>query len=261
MNDWYLSNMMVIQTSLVAFLLALSLQVTMRVGVLSVAGIGFYAIAQYSTALMVMHEILPWGLAIVVSAVGCAALGFLLALLLFRVRGLYLAMVTMGFVLILSVVASNAGELTGGAMGLYGFPVTVTTTHMAVVCLGAIAVCHHTERGRLGRASEALRSDELLAASVGIEATTLRRRNMALSGLLGGFAGGLNVLTFGTVNPFDAGFPLIVATLTAVIVGGQRSWVGALIGAVLVTSLPSILSSVSGATRDITFGLLVLLLA
>ena len=63
MNDWYLSNMTVIQTSLVAFLLALSMQVTMRVGVLSVAGIGFYAIAQYSTALMVMHEILPWGLA------------------------------------------------------------------------------------------------------------------------------------------------------------------------------------------------------
>ena len=115
--------------------------------------------------------------------------------------------------------------------------------------------------GRLGRASEALRSDELLAASVGIEATTLRRANMALSGLLGGFAGGLNVLTFGTVNPFDAGFPLIVATLTAVIVGGQRSWVGALIGAALVTSLPSFLSSVSGATRDITFGLLVLFLA
>jgi branched-chain amino acid transport system permease protein len=261
MSDWYLSNVTVIQTCLIAALLAMSLQVTMRVGVLSVAGIGFYGVSEYLTAIMVIHGYLPWPLAILASAVVCGVLAYLLARLLNRVGGLYLTMVTLGFVLVLDVVASNGGDLTGGPNGLYGFPVTVTTTDMLVVCGGAVLICGYTQRGSVGRAAEALRTDELLAASQGIEASRTRRNNFVLSGVLGALAGGLNVLTFGVVGPSDAGFPLTVTILTAVIVGGQRSWFGAVIGAFLITSLPTILSSFSGSTRDIAFGALVLILA
>jgi len=261
MNDWYLSNVTIIQSCLIAAMLAMSMQVTMRVGVLSVAGIGFYGLGQYSTALLVLHGILPWGLAIAVTALACGVLAYALARVLSRVRGLYLTMVTLGLVLVLTVVASNGGEFTGGATGLYGIPVTVATWHMLVVIAVGIVICAVTERGFVGRASEALRSDEMLAASVGIEARTVRRANFGLSGMLGAVAGGLNVLTFGTVNPFDAGFPLMVTILTAVIVGGQRTWLGAVIGAFLITSLPTLLSSFSGDTREMAFGALVVVLA
>ncbi len=261
MTGWYLANVTAIQSALIGVLLALSMQVTIRVGILSVSGIAFYGISEYSTAIIVIHGYLSWVLAVAVSAVACVILSYLLAVLLRRVRGLYLTMVTIALMLILNVVASNGGSLTGGANGLYGVPPSGGTSTLLVLCLVAIGVSVLTERRGAGRAAEALRADELLATSVGIDPRRIRLINFLWSGVLGSLAGSLNVLTFGSVGPFDASFPLAVTTLTAVVVGGRRSWFGAVIGAVLVTALPTLMSSFNGTWQDLVFGVLVVLVA
>lgn len=260
MNDWYLSNITVIQSCLVTALLAMSLQVTMRVGILSFAGVGFYGIGAYGTGILVLRDV-PWVAALIVVAAACAAVSYLMFQVLSRVRGIYFAMVTLGFVLVMTVVAANGGDLTGGVNGLFGVPLAVSTTQILLVVLIAVVVCFVTERGHVGRQAEALRTDELLASASGIDIVRVRRLNFALSGVLGSAAGGLNVLAFGTVNPYDAGFPLAVAVLTAVVIGGQKSWVGAVLGGFLVTALPTILSSMSGTTRNVALGAVVVVLA
>jgi len=261
MIDWYASNTTLIQNCMIAILLALSVQVVMRIGVLSLAGIGFYGLSEYLTANLVIRDVVPAEVAILASLVVCGIGAFVLSLFLGRVRGLYLAMVTLAFVLILNVVAINGGKWTGGANGLFGVPFAVTTAHIVVVCLIGILVVWATERGAIGRACEALRTDELLATSMGIEVRKYHRANLVLSGLLGGAAGGLNVLNLGAVGPFDAGFGLAVTTLTMVIVGGRRSWLGAVIGAVLITWLPTVLSFLEGEMRNIASGALVIVMA
>ena len=88
----------------------------------------------------------------------------------------------------------------------------------------------------------------------------MRRIAFLVSGILGGLAGGLNTLLRTTVAPDNVSFTLVVSALTMIIVGGTRSWVGALIGGVIFTWLPTILQSV-GELQAIVYGVLVTLAA
>jgi branched-chain amino acid transport system permease protein len=101
-----------------------------------------------------------------------------------------------------------------------------------------------SERGRFGRRIEAVREDPELAASTGTNVLCYRRLAFLASGILGGTAGALNVLLRTTVSPPDIDFSLIVLALTIIVIGGARSWTGALIGAVIFTWLPSVLAFV-----------------
>ncbi|GAA1868735.1 branched-chain amino acid ABC transporter permease [Pseudonocardia ailaonensis] len=260
LSSWYAGNETTIITFGITFLLAMSMQVTMRVGVLSLAGLGFYAVGSYATGIVVLRDIIPAPVAILASIVVCGLLSLAFGLALHRVRGLYLAMVTLGFVLILGVIAANGGTLTGGANGMYGVPITISAPEVVLASLVVIAAACLWERGRAGRATNALRTDQLLSTSVGIDARRMRNISFLLSGAIGGLAGSLNVLSFGAVSPSDAGFAMLTTMITVVIVGGQRSWAGVLLGAILISWLPTWLVWFEGATREIILGLLIVVL-
>jgi branched-chain amino acid transport system permease protein len=260
MMAFYDSHLVLIQATLVGLVLALAVQVPMRMGVFSFAGAGSYGLGAYGTAELVIHRDLSALEAIVLAVLGTAFVGLLLGLLIHRLNGLYLAMATVAFDLIIGVVALNGGSFTGSSTGLYGVLTDFTMTQMALLTLVVLILVAWSERGRIGRRVQAVRDDPQLGASVGVPVRRYRLVAFVLSGALGGLAGSMNVLVRTTIGPLDIGFSLVVLALTMIIVGGAMSWKGALIGAVVFTWLPDLLTFV-GKWQDLIYGILVALAA
>lgn len=260
MSFWYDTHIVLVQLTLTNIFLALSIQVPIRTGVFSFAGAGFYAIGAYAAAIGVTQYALSVPLALLAGVVVSVVAGLLLGLMLQRLSGLYLGMATVAFDLIITVVIVNGGTFTGGAQGLYGAIVDLTVPAVVVIALAAIVLLALTERGSLGRTIEVVRTDPELAASLGIRVGGYRLASFAVSGVLGSVGGGIGVLFRTTVAPTDIGFPLIVLALTMIIVGGAGSWLGALIGAVIFTWLPDLLTF-ANEWRTTAYGAIVALAA
>ncbi|MEU4290888.1 branched-chain amino acid ABC transporter permease [Kribbella sp. NPDC026596] len=256
MISFYDTNLVLIQATLSGLILALSIQVPLRMGVFSFAGAGSYGIGAYLSAILVLRQGFNGLVAIAIAVLVAAAIGLLLGLLIFKLNGLYLAMATVAFDLIISVIAINGGELTGASTGLYGVLADFTTGHMFVLTVVVLLLVAFSERGRLGRRVDAVRDDPELAASLGINVRRYRLVAFVVSGALGGLAGGMNVMVRTAIGPLDIGFGLIVLALTMIVVGGSRSWKGAVIGAVIFTWLPDVLA-VIGEWQELVYGVIV----
>lgn len=260
MSLWYGEHVVLIQSTFMSVLFALSIQIPLRFGVFSFAGVGSYGVGAYTTAILVGRYdqgVLP---ALAGGAVASAIVGYGLALLMRRLDGLYLGMATVAFDLIVSVVATNGGSVTGGSAGLYGILVNLTTLEIALVTIVILAILALTERGSVGRRIEVVREDPALSSALGIDVGRMRLIAFVVSGALGGLAGGINVAMTTTISPSDIDFSLIVLALTMIVVGGARSWLGAVIGAIVFTWLPSLLAFV-GDWKGVVYGVIVALVA
>lgn len=244
MSDWYYMNVVLIQTTLTTLLLALSIQVPLRFGVFSFAGIGAFGIGGYGAAMAMVH--LEWSTwpSVLIGTLAAGVVVLLLGLVVQRLTGLYMGMATIAFTLIVSVVAVNGGDLTGGAGGLYGALGEITMVHIVVVVVAVIALLAWTEARGLGRRIDTVREDPELANALGIDVQRYRQLSFLLSGLIGGLAGAMTTLLRSTITPAEVNFHLVIVALTAIVVGGARSWLGALIGAVIFVWLPTWLSFV-----------------
>lgn len=260
MNDWYYANVILIQQTFTTLLLALSIQIPLRAGVFSFAGIGAFGIGGYTAAIGMLH--LGWttipSIALGMAVAGAAT--FALGLVVQRLNGLYLGMATIAFTLIVSVVAVNGGELTGGASGLFGALGDIGLVDVVLIAAVVAALTHLTEIRGMGRRIDAVREDPELASAMGINVRRYRQATFLASGLVGGLAGALTTLLRSTITPAEVNFHLVVLALTVIVVGGAGSWLGALIGSVIFVWLPTWLLFVS-EWEDIIYGVVVVLAA
>ncbi len=256
MMAFYDTNLVLFQATMVGLLLALSVQVPIRVGVFSFAGVGAFGIGNYGGAILVLDYQMSALPTLLVMAVVGAVVVFVLGCLINRLVGLYLAMATVAFDLTITVIAINGGELTGGSTGRFGVLTDFTMGHMWAISIAALVLVALSELGRTKRRVDAAREDPELAASMGINVRRYRLTAFAVSGALGAMAGTMNVFVRFTVNPLDIGFGQIVLALTMIIVGGALSWRGALLGAVVFTWLPEVLLVV-GEWQEVIYGAVV----
>lgn len=258
--NFFTTNIILVENTLVVILLALSIQIPLRLGVFSFAAIGYYAIGAYGSAILMLE--FGWGSweAMLVATLGATVIAFLLGLVLARLTGLYLGMATIAFDLILVVVVLNGGSLTGGPVGVFGVLGSIHLWHLALAVVIVLVLLTFTERGKLARRFDAVREDPQLASSMGINVVSYRRLSFVISGVLGGMAGAFAVNLRSTVAPESIGFGLVVLGLTVIIVGGQASWVGAVIGASIFVWLPKMLEFV-GDWEEVIYGIIVVLAA
>jgi branched-chain amino acid transport system permease protein len=256
-SSFYGSHLTLIQQTAVVAVLAMSFQVVLRSGVFSFASAGFYVIGAYALADMSKAgwPLLP---AVGVIVIAGAGGGYLLSVLLVRLRGLYLGMVTFAFAEILVVVAEGGGSLTGGPVGLFGITLGAGTAELFVIAAVAALLLSQLERRGLGRSLRVIGIDEQLARTMGIEINRQRAFIFALSSALGALAGALNTVTTSSVAPAGFGYGLIVLGLTMAVVGGTGSWIGAVIGAVVVTWFGEVFGFV-GNYRSVVYGILLIL--
>ena len=256
MSSWYTEHLVLIQSTMISALLVLSLQVPFRFGVFSFAGIGSYGIGAYATAILTTQHGYPIFMAIAAGAALAAAVAYPLAWLLARLNGLYLAMATVAFDLLVAVVAINGGETTGGATGLFGVLTNVTTLHILLITAAIFILVAASEHGRWGRKIDVVREDPELSAALGINVQRVRRAAFVVSGAIGGVAGGLNTAMTTTIALENINFALIILAVTMIVVGGAHSWKGALVGATVFTWLPTVLAFV-GDWKGVVYGVIV----
>jgi branched-chain amino acid transport system permease protein len=259
MIEWYGQHITIIQSSVIYVLLAFSVQLALRAGVFSFAGVGFFGLGGYAAAILALRGV-PGPLTVLIVAVGAVIPGYLLALLMARLRDLYLGMATIAFTLMIGVFASNGGNLTGGAVGLFSIPYWASTPVMLAIFVVAAVLMNRLECGNFGRALDALRENQDLTLSMGVDVHKLRKFIFTLGTVLGALSGALYVLTLTAIDPETASFRLVVSTLTMVILGGVGTWIGPVAGALIVVWLPVYLGPLE-KWADAIYGLIVVVIA
>lgn len=255
MIEWFSLNEGYIQGALVATLLAASVQAALRAGVLSFAGAGFYGVGAYGFGyLTTVHG---WGTfaAILVLLAATAVLSWVLALILARLRALYLAMATIAFVLLVHIAALSWDTVTGGPIGMYGIPPVLSTVSVALIVVAVLVVNAVSQHGARGRRLLVLRLDEPLAGALGNDVRRAHRVAFVWSSVIGTVAGFCQVTLLTVFTPENVGFPVVVSALTALVVGGAWHWAGPFIGAVVFAFMPVYLGAI-GEWRAIVEGVL-----
>ena len=238
--------------SLLAFiglngLLALSVWVTLSCGQLSLANAGFMAIGAYTSAILTVHTRLPFALVLLAGMLAPALVAVPLGLPVLRLRGVFLAIATIGFGEVVRLFFVN-WNFTNGALGLVAIPQR-TQLWLVYAALAAALIGLWRLRGtRAGLALEAIREDETAARTMGID-TTLYKLSMLVTGAaLAGLAGGLEAhLTF-MVAPSGYGFSRVVDMLVQAVVGGTVAFFGPVLGAAFLTALPEVVREVGART-------------
>jgi branched-chain amino acid transport system permease protein len=236
----------------VYLIIALSLNLLLGyTGQISLGHAGFAAVGAYASAILTKELGLNFGFAAALGATLAAVVGLLVGLPALKVRGYYLALVTLAFGEIIQVIIRQAKFLTGGNDGftlvaprIPGLP--ISRPHTTYYLLWAVAILcllfvRNIVRGRSGRAFACIRDSEIAAQAVGISLTRYKLYAFIISAFLAGLAGALYSILNQYIHPDDFDFGRSIAYLMMVVVGGLGTLAGSVIGAMLLAILPEAL--------------------
>jgi len=215
------------------------------------------AVGAYGAALLGMRIGVPFPVALALGALLSAGLALPLGLAVFRLRGVYLAIATIGFGEVVRVVLLTL-PFTGKALGLNGIPPITQLWHIYLSLAVVAYVLWRVQGSTVGRAWAAIREDEIAAASQGIAIRRYKLAAFVAGAAIAAWAGGLSAHLNFSIEPGDFGFTRAVQILVFAVVGGTPSVAGPIVGATLLTALPEILRPLK-EYRDIFAGLILML--
>jgi branched-chain amino acid transport system permease protein len=259
----------VVNTILVYCLVAVGFNVAIGyLGQLAFANAAFFGIGAYSAGLSMVHLGLPFPAALVLAAVAGGLAGGLVGLPALRVRGYYLAIITLAFGELMRWVYIHGDTVTFGPGGfdippidLFGLTLGDLGKYylfLAVLVIG-VGATSLLLQSRFGRAFVAVRNNEPAAASLGINVDYTKVIAFAWSGLVVGIAGALYAALNGRLSPDTFGISQMLMHFAIVMIGGLGSLVGSMVGAALLTGLPELLRNFPGA-EEIIFSLLLIVI-
>lgn len=269
LNPYYLQIGMFIMLNAI---LGVSIYLTLATGQLSLGNAGFMSIGAYTSALLTLKAGFPVYLAIPMAGLASAAISVVIGFPALRLKGLYLAIATLGFGEVVRVVFLNL-KITNGALGLSGIPSLVMLVGKAFTSLGfnqglggltlqqlsnvavlllllflvvfLVFFSLRLSRCRVGRAFAAIKTDETAAEAMGINTTYYKLLAFLLGAFIAGVAGALSAhLTF-YIGPVDFDYHRTVEILIFAVLGGSNLVWGPIIGAFLLTLLPEVLRAAS----------------
>ncbi len=286
-----------VDTCLLYLMLALGMNVVVGyAGLLDLGYVAFYAVGAYLFALLNSPHLsesfaaigalfpaglhTPWWLTIPLAALLAGVLGMVLGAPTLKLRGDYLAIVTLGFGEVVRILINNLGgtpiNITNGAQGVgpidpmrlfgldLGQPLALGGFHLAPVTLyyylflaltaATVVICHRLERSRIGRAWMAIRDDEVAAEAMGIHTRHLKLLAFGIGASFGGVAGAMFAAFQGFVSPEAFSLQESTFIVAMVVFGGLGHIPGVVLGAVLLTALPEVLRYVAGPLQAMTDG-------
>lgn len=223
-------------------IIALSMFVVLYSGQLSLAAPGFMAIGAYTSVLMDAYWRTPLALNVAAAVLLAGVVGVLVGLPVLRLRGVFLAIATIGFIEALRLGVILNLPITGEGLGLKNDNADpLGGIYLVLVSLAVVLfLVWRLTKGRLGAAWSAIRQDELAALSQGIDVARYKMIAFVLSAVLAGFAGALEAHLQTFVDPSDQqyGVTRAVQVLTFAVLGGSGQFLGPVVGALVVTTLP-----------------------
>ena len=282
--------------SLLYVMLALGLNIVVGyAGLLDLGYVAFFAVGAYLFGLLASPHLMEnfpliaatfpnglhislWGV-LPLSAGVAGLFGVLLGAPTLRLRGDYLAIVTLGFGEIIRVFLNNLDQpynITNGPKGigpidpvtLFHYPLSkkldlgwfevpsVTLYYYLFLCLVVVSViiCHRLENSRLGRAWMAIREDEIAAKAMGLNTRNLKLMAFGMGAMFGGVSGAMFAAFQGFISPESFSLMESVMIVAMVVLGGLGHLPGVILGAVLLAALPEVLRFVAGPLQELTGG-------
>ena len=230
-------------------------------GQISLGHAGFYAIGAYAAALAAMRAGLPLWAATIVAIAAAALVGAVVAAAALRVTGPYLAMVTIAFGIIVEGVLVEWVSVTGGPGGIFNIPKLPLARYYWVVAAAAAVALWATanlRRSAWGRAFLAVKGSEVAAESLGLSPYHLRIVAFTVSAAFTGGAGALFAFLNGYISPDSFTLQQSILFLLALLFGGVNTIAGPVVGGLVLTLLPELLTRLADY-RLILYGLLLLL--
>jgi branched-chain amino acid transport system permease protein len=269
--------------ALLYVLLALGLNIVVGfAGLLDLGYIAFYAVGAYAYALLASPQFglhLPFWIILPIGAALAALFGVLLGAPTLKLRGDYLAIVTLGFGEIVRIFLNNLSQpvnITRGPQGIAGIdPVRVGGVDFSrsdnvlgvvvsgpmkyyylllVLMLAIVVVNVRLQNSRIGRAWEAIREDEVAARAMGIDTTAMKLLAFAMGASFGGVAGGMFAAMQSFISPESFVLVESVMVVSMVVLGGMGNIAGVILGAVLLAFVPEILRWTVAPAQEALFG-------
>jgi branched-chain amino acid transport system permease protein len=286
----------IIDIALLYVLLALGLNIVVGfAGLLDLGYVAFYAIGAYMLGLLASPQLTdtfpaiaamfpnglhtPWWVVIPLGAVVAGAAGVLLGAPTLKLRGDYLAIVTLGFGEIVRVFMNNLDapvNITNGPKGISGideisiFGYSLGKTHnffgldwpkvtnyyflFLLLVIFAVVVCYRLERSRIGRAWMAIREDEIAAKAMGINTRNLKLLAFGMGATFGGVSGAMFASFQGFISPESFSLQESIIIVAMVVLGGIGHLPGVIVGALMLAALPEVLRYVAGPLQNMTDG-------
>ena len=287
------SNIDLATLVLIYVMLGLGLNIVVGLaGLLDLGYVGFYAVGAYTYALLAMYFGIGFWTGLAAAGAMAALFGFLLGFPVLRLRGDYLAIVTLGFGEIIRILLNNFTSLTNGPNGIGNIPkpdlfglefsrrasegaqtfheffgIDFNSVHRVmflyflalVLVLFTLFVINRLLRMPVGRAWEALREDEVACRSLGINPTAVKLNAFTIGATFAGFAGSFFAARQGFISPESFTFIESAIILAIVVLGGMGSQLGVILAAIIMTLLPEVARQFD-EYRMLLFGLLMVLM-
>ena len=231
-------------------ILVVSLNITTGfLGQLTLGHAGFMAVGAYVSAFITktfvdIPDALIFPLALVVGGFVAMLIGALVCLPTLRLKGDYLAIVTLAFGEVIKTILLNL-EIVGGASGYIGIPRFTNLSWAFWLMIVVILLTYSLINSRTGRAMISIREDEIASESSGIATNNYKLLAFVISAFFAGIAGGLYAHYLGILEPKIFGFDKSIEILVMVVIGGMGSLPGAIFGASIITILPEMLKGIS----------------
>ena len=253
-------------------------------GLISLGHAAFFAIGAYVAAVGAKSAGLPIAVTLPLAVLAAALVGIVVGLPALRVRGFYLAVATLAanFLVVFLIERDWLAPYTGGVSGIespiasiFGFDIVSPAARYLLVtpfAIVAVVLTHNLVRTRIGRAFIALRDRDYSAEILGISLVRYKLTSFAISAAFCGLAGGLWAYYFAAIQPTDFGLILSIQFVAALIIGGQGTVLGPVVGAAFLIFVPELLKigffygsggdvisqRFLGPTREIIFGALII---
>jgi len=258
-------------------ILAISLQLSLGYsGLLNLGHIAFFGIGAYASAILSLHGF-PFLICLFVAGIISAFFGWLLSIPTNKLKGDYLALVTLGFSFVVYAVLLNWTTLTKGSLGLPGIPrpiiagVDFSENTFFLILVFVVAFASYLFINRIckssfGKALEATRDDELAAKSLGKNTIKIKSISLLVSAFFAGVAGSLFASYITFIDPSSFTFMSLIPILLIVMIGGLASLPGTIFATIIIVLLPEPLrfvglpSSILGPTRQIIYAAILLLI-
>lgn len=228
-------------------------------GQFSIGHAGFMAVGAYTAALLTTYRNFPFLPATVLGALAAGMMGLVVGIPALRLRGDYLAIVTLGFGEIIRVVINNI-PITGGAQGLVAIPGYTTFYWVEGWLILILVLISNLIRSGVGRCLLAIREDEVAATALGVDTTFYKVLAFTIGAASAGVAGSLYAHQIMYIDPSVFGFFKSIEILIAVVLGGLGSLTGSVLAAGFLTALPELLRGFAEYRMIVYSALLVLVM-
>lgn len=255
--------MSILRLVTINIILATSLNITVgNLGQITLGHAGFMSIGAYTAGLFAKNIGLAgvpgYLIGLLLAGLFAALFGVAIGVPVLRLRGDYLAIVTLAFGEIIRVLIEYF-DFTGGSQGLNGIPRMQNFTVMYFVAALSVALMYSIMTSRHGRAILSIREDEIASESSGINVTFYKTMAFTLSSFFAGIAGAMHAHNIGTIGAGDFGYNRSFDILVMVVLGGMGSFTGAVLSATVLTIVPEMLREFADY-RMIIYSLLLIII-